>query len=77
MNPAEMLDTSTPLTSEFFVNPRCPLGVVPGVADAAPKANISEEVKCSSAVRTKAGDNPNSLSKVAGEMEEPIASGES
>ena len=23
---AEMLDTSTPLTPEFFMNPRCPLG---------------------------------------------------
>ena len=26
MIPAGMLDTSTPLTPEFFVNPRCPLG---------------------------------------------------
>ena len=26
MIPAEMPDTSTPLTPEFFVNPRCPPG---------------------------------------------------
>ena len=38
---------------------------------------ISEEVEHSSATRAKVGDNPDSLSRVAGEREEPSASGES
>ena len=72
-----MSDTSTPLTPEFFVNPRCPPGVVLGEAAATLEADIREEVECSSVVDTKVGDNLDSLSRVAGEMEEPGASGES
>ena len=30
--PDGMLDTSKPLSPEFFINPRCPSGVVPVVA---------------------------------------------
>ena len=63
---------STLLTPEYFVNPRYPPGVVPGGV-----AVASEEVERSSTVGTKVGDNPDSLSRVADEMEEPDASGES
>ena len=51
--PAGMPDMSTPLTPEFFVNPRCPLGTVPGEAVAALEADISEEVERSSTTGTK------------------------
>ena len=46
-------------------------------AAVAPKAGISEEVEHSSAAGAKVGDNPDSLSRVVGEREEPGASGES
>ena len=75
--PTGIPDTSTPLTPEFFINPQCPPGVVLGLAVVAPEANISEEVKRSSTAGTKVGDNPDSLSKVAGEMEEHSVSGKS
>ena len=75
--PDGMSDTSKPLPPEFFVNPRCPSGAVPIEAAIAPKAGISEEVKHSSAIRAKVGNNPDSLSRVTGEREEPGASGES
>ena len=39
--PVGMPDTSTPLTPEFFVNPRCPPGAVPGEAVAALETNIN------------------------------------
>ena len=42
----------------------------------APKAGISEEVEHSSTVGAKVGDNPDSLSRVTGEREEPGAYGE-
>ena len=77
MIPAGMPDTSTPFTPEFFVNPRCPSGAVPGEATAPLEANISEEVERSSTGWTKVGDNPDSLSRVVEEMEEPGAYGES
>ena len=75
--PVGMPDTSTPLTLEFFVNPRCPLGAIPGEAVVSPEADISEEVERSSAAGMKVDDNPDSLSRVAGEMKEPGAAGES
>ena len=68
--PAGMSDITNPLTPEFFVNPRCPLGAVIGEATTTPKADISEEVERSFATRTKVGDNHDSLSRVAREMEE-------
>ena len=75
--PDGMPDTLTPLPPKFFVNPRCPSGAVHVEATVAHKAGISEEVEHFSAARAKLGDNPDSLSWVAGEMEEPGASGES
>ena len=75
--PYRMSDTSNPLPLEFFLNPRCPPSAIPGEAVVAPKEGISEEVEHSSTVRAKVGDNPDSLSKVVGEREEPGASGES
>ena len=51
-----------------------PPGVVLVEAAIAPKS-ISEGVEHSSAVGAKVGDNPNSLSRVAGEREDPGASG--
>ena len=70
--PAGMSDTSNPLPPDFFVNPRCHPDVVPGEAAAAPKADISGEVEHSSTVGAKVGDNPDSLSRVVGESEEPV-----
>ena len=69
--PNEMPGTSEPLTLEFFVNPRCPPVAVPIATVVAPKEGISEEVEHSSVARAEVGDNPNSLSRVAGEREEP------
>ena len=66
-----MLDTSNPLPPEFFINTQCPPGVVPVEAVVAPKAGISKGVEHSSAAGAKVGDNPDSLSRVAGEREEP------
>ena len=75
--PAGMPGTSNPLPPEFFVNPRCPLGAVPGEAAAALEADISEEVESSYTAGAKVGDNPNSQSRVARDREEPGASGKS
>ena len=72
-----MLGTSEPLTPEFFVNPRCPPVVVPIGVVVALKAGVNKEVEHSSTPRAKVGDNPNSQSKIAGEREDPDASGES
>ena len=74
---AGMQDMITPLTPEFFVNPRCPPDAVPGKAVAALEVDISEEVERSSTVGMKEGDNPDSPSRIAGDMEEPGAAGES
>ena len=70
--PNGMSGTSQPLYPEFFINPRCPPDVVLVGAAAALKAGISEKVEHSSAVGAKVGDNPNSLSRVAGERESPV-----
>ena len=72
-----MPGTLKPLTPKFFVNPRCPPIVVPVGAGIAPKVGVSEGVEHSSTVGAKVGDNPDSLSRVAGEREDPGASGES
>ena len=65
-----MPNTSKPLPPESFVNPQCPPGVVPVEAVVAPMVGISEGVEHSSAAGAKVGDNPDSLSRVAGEREE-------
>ena len=65
-----MPDTSKPLPLEFFINPRCPSGAVLVEVVVAPEAGISEGVEHSSTVGAKVGDNPDSLSRVAGEREE-------
>ena len=75
--PDGMSGTSQPLSIEFFVNPRCPSDAVVVGADAALEVNINEEVERSSVSGIKVGDNPDYLSRVAGEMEEPGASGKS
>ena len=64
-------------TSEFYVNPRCPLVAVPVGATVALKAGVSKKVEYSSTVGAKVGDNPNSPSRVVEEREDPGASGES
>ena len=68
---------STPLPPKFFVNPHCPPGAVPVEAAIAREASIREEVERFSAVGAKVGNDLDSLSKVAGEREDPSASGES
>ena len=68
---------SEPLTLEFFVNPRCPLVAVPVGAGIAPKASASKGVEHSLTAGAKVGDNHDSPSRVAGEREDPGASGES
>ena len=75
--PNGMPGTSQPLSPEFFVNPLCPPDAIPVGATVAPKAGISEEVEHSSAARAEVGGNPDSLSRVAREREEPGAYGES
>ena len=65
-----MPNTSKPLPPEFFVNPQCPPGAIPVEAAVAPKVGISEGVEHSFAAGAKVGDNPDSLSRVAGEREE-------
>ena len=70
-----MPNTSKQLTQEFFVNPQCPPGDVPVEAVVAPEASISKGVEHSSAAGAKVCDNPDSLSRVAGEREEPGAFG--
>ena len=74
--PVGMLGTSQPLSPEFFINPRCPPDDVLVGASTAPKAGISEEVEHSFTVGAKVGDNPDSLSRVTREREEPGAYGE-
>ena len=71
--PDGILGTSEPLTLEFFVNPRCP----PVGASVAPKAGVSEGVEHSSTAGAQVGNNPDYPSRVAGEREDPDASGES
>ena len=66
-----MSDTPKPLPQDFFINPRCPLGVVPIEGAVALEAVTSEAVEPSSTVGAKVGDNPDSLSRVAGEREKP------
>ena len=75
--PDEMSNTSKPLPPEFFINPRCPPGVVLVDAIVASEMGISEGVENSSIAKVKVGDNPDSLSRVAGEREEPGVSGRS
>ena len=56
---------------EFFINPRCPLGAVLVEVVVALEAVTSEAAEISSATGAEVGDNLDSLSKVAGEREEP------
>ena len=69
--PDRMLDTSEPLTPEFFANPRCPPIVV------LIRAGVSKGVEHSLTAGAKVGDNPDSPSRVAWEREDAGASGES
>ena len=72
--PNKIPNTSKPLPPEFFINPRCPPGIVPVEATIALEARISEGVEHSSTARAKVGDNPDSLSRVARERKEPDVS---
>ena len=56
-----MPDTSKPLFPEFFINPRCPPGVVPVKVAVALEAVTRETVEPSSAAEVEVGDNPDSL----------------
>ena len=73
--PDGISSTSEPLTPEFFVNPRCPLAVVPTEADVAMKTGVRERVDHSLNAGAKIGDNPDSPSGVAKEREDPSAYG--
>ena len=73
--PNGMPDMSKPLPPEFFINPRCPLGVVPIEVAVALEAVTSEAVELSSTARAQVCDNFESLSRVAREREEPGVSG--
>ena len=75
--PYGMPGTSNPLTLEFFINHRCPPIVVLVGAVVAPKAGVSEEVKHPLTAGVKASDNPDLLSRVAGERKDPGAPNES
>ena len=75
--PDGMLGTSQPLSPEFFINPQFPPDAILGEVVVAPEADINEEVERSIATEINVGDNPDSLSKVAGKMEELGASSES
>ena len=68
--PDGMPDTSKPLPPEVFINPICPSGVVPVEGAVALEEVTSEAVEPSSTVGAEVGDNPDSLSRVAGEREE-------
>ena len=70
-----MSGTSQPLSPEFFTNPRWPPDAVPVGVAVSLKAGISKEVQHSLAVGAKVDDNPDSLSRVAGEREDPDAFG--
>ena len=72
--PDKMPDTSKPLPPEFYVNPRCLLVSIHVEAAIAPEAITSEAVEPSSTTGAKVCDNPDSLSRVAGEREEPSVS---
>ena len=72
--PDRMPDTSKPLPPEFFINPRCLLVTIHVEAAIAPEAVTSEVVEPSSTVGAEVCDNPDSLSRVAGEREEPSVS---
>ena len=73
--PDWMPDTSKSLPLEFFINPRWPPGAVPVEAAVAPEAVTSEAVEASFVAGAEVGDNLDSLSRVAGEREEPGVSG--
>ena len=75
--PYGMSGTLEPLTPKFFVNPRCPLVVVPTGAVVALKAGVSEEVEHPPTTGAKETDNLDLPSRVAGEREDPGAPGES
>ena len=73
--PNGMPGTSKPLTPEFFVNPQWPPATVPAGVGVATNMGVSERVDHSSTAGAKIGDNPDSSSGVAGEREDPGASG--
>ena len=53
--PVGMLDTSTPLTPEFFVNPRCPLSSSSIFLVAEPDENIEEDLSAKDLLATEGG----------------------
>ena len=60
----------------FFINPRCPSSVAPGVPATDPGLNIREELSAESlpAAEDGLGTQTDSPARVAGENEEPDAS---
>ena len=69
MIPDGMLDTSKPLPSEFFINPRCPSSAAPRVHTADLDVDVREAGKSLTSVEV---DSP---VRVIGENEEPDTSG--
>ena len=73
--PEGMPDMSKLLPSEFFINTRCPQGVIPEVLAAVPDADTSEAGKQLSAAEVGLGNQSDSSTIVTRESEEPGASG--
>ena len=53
--PVGMLDTSTPLTPEFFVNPRCPPSSSSIFLATEPDETIEEDLSCKDLLATEGG----------------------
>ena len=72
--PDGMLDKSKPLSPEFFINPRCPLGDVP-IEAATIEASIGEAGEPLFVAKVRLGNELDSFAIVAWESEEPGVSG--
>ena len=72
--PNEMPDTPKLVPPKFFINPRCPSGVVPTEV-ATIEASIGEASEPFFVAKVGLGNEPDSSAIVAGESEEPGVSG--
>ena len=74
--PDGMPDTSKPLPSEFFINPRCPPGATLGVPTTDPYTDVIEASKSLPTSEVRLGIQSDSPVRVTRENEELAASGE-
>ena len=74
--PNGMPDTSKLLPSKFFINPRCPPTVAPGVHTTDPDVDVREAGKSPPAVEARLGSKSDSPVRIIGEDKEPDASSE-